>query len=701
MPTVNLSPVFNGWQGFGTDGLPLSGGLLYTYQAGTSTPQATYTTNAGSIANTNPIVLGPDGRPPQELWLVQGQAYRFVLQTSLAVQIATYDNITGVDNGAVQLRADLADSSDAAKGDALIAVKRTFTGSVATTEHAWHEAQAANVVSDLGADNTGSVDATSILASAFALGGVVIVPPGSYKITSIDATPASSLLIYAYGARFINTAMTSSSAPLLRLRGSASIDVSVYGLSLEGPRLTSSGTVGTGAYTSAGYPSGLDIYTARTATVIDCRSSGTYYCGIEAHFCTRFVVERNIVSNHGYAGILFSDCSSAEVAENAVDDVGSTMVTDGYGITASTSYNTPSYNTPNGVVIVRDNVVTRSKRKGIDVHDGLDTKITGNTVKGFGYAGIYAVCEEISKQVRDVLIQGNRIYGDTSFVASATNFAISVGTFGTSVSQEPSFAIFENETYNLTSAGQIGVNNNETSSQKDTKALSIVGNRAVDCVFTFGIFFNNYTPGRYRSVVIERNNLVNSTTSSAWMQLPYCDSLRIVGNAIAGSVTNASVIYSTPEATTIERNTINGALVGSADVQHYVSGSMVETAFEMAGSLSNVDIIKVDLNANADDSVAALVEAIEVRASNNGVSSFKYNAYGTRVGSGTPSWTPSSATAMSVDTAVFGAVTAPKLIWNVSSGVGTLQFQPQDTFASYIVRVRLVSFRGTVTELAR
>jgi hypothetical protein len=71
----------------------LSGGLLYTYSAGTTTPIASYTTSAGNIANSNPIVLGAGGRPPNEIWLLRNAAYKFVLQDSLANPIATYDNI--------------------------------------------------------------------------------------------------------------------------------------------------------------------------------------------------------------------------------------------------------------------------------------------------------------------------------------------------------------------------------------------------------------------------------------------------------------------------------------------------------------------------------------------------------------------------------------------------------------------------------
>ena len=56
MATVNLSPLFNGVTNFDSLGNILAGGQLFTYQAGSSTPLATYTTVNGTIANANPIV---------------------------------------------------------------------------------------------------------------------------------------------------------------------------------------------------------------------------------------------------------------------------------------------------------------------------------------------------------------------------------------------------------------------------------------------------------------------------------------------------------------------------------------------------------------------------------------------------------------------------------------------------------------------
>jgi hypothetical protein len=93
MASVLLSPVGNGQQFFNNNGLPNAGGLIYTYQAGSSTLLTTYTTVNGTIANTNPIVLDAYGRTPSEIWMQTGYSYKFVIQTSAAVTLQTLDNL--------------------------------------------------------------------------------------------------------------------------------------------------------------------------------------------------------------------------------------------------------------------------------------------------------------------------------------------------------------------------------------------------------------------------------------------------------------------------------------------------------------------------------------------------------------------------------------------------------------------------------
>lgn len=71
-------------------GVPLAGGYLYTYIAGTTTPQVTYTDSTAATANTNPIIL--DSRGEANIWL-SGSTYKFRLTDANGTEIWTVDNI--------------------------------------------------------------------------------------------------------------------------------------------------------------------------------------------------------------------------------------------------------------------------------------------------------------------------------------------------------------------------------------------------------------------------------------------------------------------------------------------------------------------------------------------------------------------------------------------------------------------------------
>lgn len=66
-------------QEFDNNGEALLTGVLYTYQAGTTTQQATYTDSTGTIQNPDPIPFGSGGRAA--IWLTSGATYKFVLCT--------------------------------------------------------------------------------------------------------------------------------------------------------------------------------------------------------------------------------------------------------------------------------------------------------------------------------------------------------------------------------------------------------------------------------------------------------------------------------------------------------------------------------------------------------------------------------------------------------------------------------------------
>jgi hypothetical protein len=89
---VTTQPLFSPkFRAFASNGDPLSGGLLYSYAAGTSTPLPTYTTRAGDVANANPVVLDANGEA--NVWVTPGVLYKFALFDYNNVIQWTVDNV--------------------------------------------------------------------------------------------------------------------------------------------------------------------------------------------------------------------------------------------------------------------------------------------------------------------------------------------------------------------------------------------------------------------------------------------------------------------------------------------------------------------------------------------------------------------------------------------------------------------------------
>jgi hypothetical protein len=76
-----------------TSGRPLAGGRIYTYIAGTTTPQVTYQDSTGTTPNTNPIVLDSGGFGT--IYLSTTLSYKVVMKNAQNVQQWSVDNIAG------------------------------------------------------------------------------------------------------------------------------------------------------------------------------------------------------------------------------------------------------------------------------------------------------------------------------------------------------------------------------------------------------------------------------------------------------------------------------------------------------------------------------------------------------------------------------------------------------------------------------
>lgn len=73
--------------------LVLAGGTVETYEAGTTTPLATYQDYDGLVPNENPIVLNAAGRAEGGIRVTNGVAYKFVIKDSDDNIIDTIDDI--------------------------------------------------------------------------------------------------------------------------------------------------------------------------------------------------------------------------------------------------------------------------------------------------------------------------------------------------------------------------------------------------------------------------------------------------------------------------------------------------------------------------------------------------------------------------------------------------------------------------------
>jgi hypothetical protein len=178
---VNLSPVGGvAAQFFDNNGVMLTGGKIYTYAAGTTTPQTTYTSNSGLTAHSNPIILDASGRVPSgEIWLTENLIYKFSIKDANDVLIGTYDNISGISTITLPLSSSNVTYTPAG------------TGAVTTTVQA--KLRQTVSVKDFGAVGDGVTDDTAALQAAcnFALASsanfdtvTINFPTGTYAYTT-------------------------------------------------------------------------------------------------------------------------------------------------------------------------------------------------------------------------------------------------------------------------------------------------------------------------------------------------------------------------------------------------------------------------------------------------------------------------------------------------------------------------------------
>lgn len=274
-----------GWQFFDDNGNPMSGGKIYSYEAGTTTPLPTYTSYTGATPNANPIVLDAAGRTPQQIWTTDGVFYKFVINSSADVLIRTWDHIG---NGFAN---SLANNTDPTLGDALVGFRQSDTlgnlaNAVGKTVH--DKLQDIISVKDFGATGDGVTDDTTAIQAAL----------DAFKPTAVASTgfPNKSRVIYIpMGTYLISSPLLVYSGTILIGDGPASLLKASGGLATQIISLTATvnnqnrwveignlGFEGTGAVRAIKATSSIleDLFlhdcTYNIGYCIDCNTAGTY-----------------------------------------------------------------------------------------------------------------------------------------------------------------------------------------------------------------------------------------------------------------------------------------------------------------------------------------------------------------------------------------------------------------------------------------
>ena len=252
-----------GAQFFDNNGNVLSGGKIYTYQAGTTTPAATYINNLGSAVNSNPIVLDASGRPPQEIWFPVGQSFKFIVKTSTDTLIGTYDNIPSIND-------------PYSENDLLSNV--TGTNAIAATASPTITEYAIGAAYSFIAANTNSGAVTLAIDG---LTAKAITKAGSNALAAGDIQAGMLVYVHYDGTRFqmIGNAVYGGSVTNATITGSTITGGSISGLSTD----LAIADGGTGASTAlAAFDALKQASTETYAGVIELATSAEVIAGTDA-----------------------------------------------------------------------------------------------------------------------------------------------------------------------------------------------------------------------------------------------------------------------------------------------------------------------------------------------------------------------------------------------------------------------------------
>lgn len=181
---MNLAPVIRQRFLDHATGAPLAGGQLFSYQAGTSTPQATYSDQSGGTPNANPVILDSNGEA--NVWLDPTLSYKFILQDASNNVQWTVDNVVGI------LTANA------------VSTASIQNGAVTSAKLAAGAVNAAALQSDASIDANRPVNTNNIrdgaITHAKLSASTALIPPSLQTFTSGPGTYNPTYIFFVSGA---------------------------------------------------------------------------------------------------------------------------------------------------------------------------------------------------------------------------------------------------------------------------------------------------------------------------------------------------------------------------------------------------------------------------------------------------------------------------------------------------------------------
>lgn len=442
--TTELMPVPKQQYFDSPSGRPLSGGKLYTYAAGTTTPKATYTDAAGTTPQANPIILNSRGEPDSPIFW--SGAYKIALYDSSNNLIYTVDNYTGA----------LSKFSDTT-GSAMIGAENQWGAAYLKTVSDIHNGQEVEIDRFLPSSKisairagTSDYDCGPDLAAAipdFVNGGGIYAKYGRYIIESGDIPIVSNFKLRGDGMgatkfRFLHSSNPSSSEFMFSARRVS--NVAMRDLTLESNAYETLGQAtdlfDLGTYDSVNktYSGSLDgninlflISSCTDVRMSDVELKGPNYHGVRVSvegalstdYNERLIFERiyghhcrvspiDILGTKRYwiVGGTFTD--NGLFTADYID--GGT----GYGIVAGRTPSASQLRSKDGWVGY--NFCARNARHAIDVHAGADIRVFKNKLEdalliGIGIQDLSGSADD--SLVGDFFVEDNEIW-HTSWVES-------------------------------------------------------------------------------------------------------------------------------------------------------------------------------------------------------------------------------------------------------------------------------------------